>query len=347
MHQIDLQTRTLYAELLDQMQILEASRTISSLKGSFSVKEIGGEDYIYFQHYVPGGRLNQIYIGKRNEQTEYLMRQHAEGKSDALEMKENIKRLSAQVKAGSFMPIDRAMIRVIQSLAEAGVFRNGGVLIGTHAFQAIGLMLGTRWPAETMATTDIDVAADRNVSIAIPMQKADIPAAIDSLQMGFFPVPSLNLKHPSTTFAIRNSRLRLDIVTPKTTESDAPVFIKRFNCAATPLNYLSYLIESPAQAVIIDTEPVLVNVPQPVRYAIHKLIVSQVRDVSTHAKKAKDLYQAHQLLSVLQEDRPFDIKPAWENLIARGPKWKKNAEAGLVEMERRYGKLKIGINISE
>jgi hypothetical protein len=76
---------------------------------------------------------------------------------------------------------------------------------------------------------------------------------------------------------------------------------------------------------------------------MHKLIVSQVRDMAGDAKRPKDLYQAYQILTVLQENRPFDIQPAWENLIARGHKWKKNAEAGLAEMERRYGKLEIGM----
>jgi hypothetical protein len=346
MDRINLQTRTLYAELLEQLQVLEASRTISSLKGSFAIRENNGTEFVYFHCYFPGGKLEQIYIGKRNEQTESLMREHAEGKAEALEIRERIKRLTAQVSAGFDMPTDKAMVRVIRSLADAGVFRNGGVLVGTHAFKAIGTMLGVRWPMQSQFTTDIDIAADRKVTIAIPTIKADIPAAIESLKMGFYPVGRLNLKEPSTTYAIRKSQLRLDILTPKTTESDAPIFVARFNCAAAPISYLAYPLEKPAQAVIVDTEPVLVHLPQPARYALHKLIVSQVRDVTNSAKSEKDLYQAYQLLSVLQEDRPYDILPAWENLISRGPKWKKNAEAGLVEMERRYGKLEIGIYVS-
>jgi len=159
--------------------------------------------------------------------------------------------------------------------------------------------------------------------------------------MGFLPVPRLSHKEPSTTYFIRKSRLRLDILTPKITESDAPVFIGRFNCAAAPLPYLSYLVENPVQAVIADTEPLLVNIPQPVRYAMHKLIVSQVRDVSASAKSQKDIYQAHQLLSFIKEERPGDIQPAWDNLVAGGPKWKKRAEAGLADMQKRFGDLRI------
>jgi hypothetical protein len=343
MHAIDLQTRTLYSELLEQMQILDASRTINSLKGSFVIKIIGAESYVYFQHYTPGGKLAQVYIGKRDGKTEHLMQEHADGKSDLAKMHENIKRLGTQVVAGLKIRTDRGMARVIRSLADAGVFRNSGVLVGTYAFQTIGVMLGVSWSADTMATTDVDIAAEKNVSVAIPQDDSDIPATLDSLQMGFFPVPRLSHKEPSTTFAVRKSRMRLDILTPASSDLESPVFIKRFNCAAQPLHYLGYLIESFVPAVLPDAEPVLVNIPQPVRYAMHKLIVSQVRDISSDAKRAKDLYQAYQMFSFLQEERPSDLKPAWKDLVGRGTSWEKHAIKGLEEMERRYGKIKLDL----
>jgi hypothetical protein len=282
-----------------------------------------------------------VYVGKRDKHTEQLIDEYARGKADMLEMKLNMKRLSMQVQAGLDIPINKPVVRVIRALADAGVFRNGGVLVGTNAYQTIGTRIGVRLPAKTMTTDDIDIATGSRISVAVPMVKADIPAVIDSLKMGFFPVPSLNHRHPSTTFAIRNKRLRLDIITPKTTASDAPVFIPRFNCAATPLPYLSYVIEAPMQALIIDAEPVLVNVPQPARYAFHKLVVSQVRDIAKDEKAAKDLLQAHELLSAVKELRPADIKPAWEDLLSRGPKWKKHAQAALTKMQNRYGKVEI------
>ena len=65
MYEIDIQTQTLYAELLEMMQIVEASRTISSLKGSFSTKEVKGEEYVYFRVYNLAGQLEELYIGPR------------------------------------------------------------------------------------------------------------------------------------------------------------------------------------------------------------------------------------------------------------------------------------------
>lgn len=334
---IDMQTRTLYAELLEQLQMLEASRTIADLRGTFTTKTIKGEEYLYFVHYLPGGKVHQVYVGKKGDQTDALIRQYEEGKSESQEARENLRRLAAQVKVGFAIVTDKAMVRVIEALAEAAVFRAGAVLVGTHAFMAIGVMLGIRWFPNTIMTMDVDLAAERAVSVVVPPIQADIPAAIESLQMGFFPVPAMNMKHPSTTFAIRRSQLRLDLLTPKTSDSDEPVMIPRFNCAAQPLSYLSYLIQDPVPAVLLDTDPVLVNVPQPVRYALHKLIVSQVRDITRSSKSDKDLLQAHQILSVLYEERPGDIPPAWEDLVSRGPRWKRFAEAGLEDMEKKFG----------
>ena len=73
MNEIDLQTRTLYAELLELMQIHEASRSASCLKGSFYTKEVNDTHYVYFQHYDVEGKLKQIYIGKQGELADKLI----------------------------------------------------------------------------------------------------------------------------------------------------------------------------------------------------------------------------------------------------------------------------------
>ena len=110
--------------------------------------------------------------------------------------------------------------------------------------------------------------------------------------------------------------------------NEAPVPIRRLNAAAEPLRFLDFLIEDPISAVMIAGTPCLVRVPQPSRYALHKLIVSQERDATAADKKKKDLKQARALFSLLREDRPGDIQIAWEALSARGRGWVKRAEAG-------------------
>jgi hypothetical protein len=81
---------------------------------------------------------------------------------------------------------------VIKRMAEYGFFRAGGVLVGTHAFIAMGNMLGVRW-ASGWRTSDVDVAhAGKNVSLALAEgARADIHDAITSLEMGLLPQQSL------------------------------------------------------------------------------------------------------------------------------------------------------------
>jgi hypothetical protein len=78
-------------------------------------------------------------------------------------------------------------------------------------------------------------------------------------------------------------------------------------------------------------DPCLVRVPQPARYALHKLIVSQERGVSAADKKKKDLLQARLLIDLLKEDRPGDVALAWEHLASRGATWMKKAESACRE----------------
>jgi hypothetical protein len=231
---------------------------------------------------------------------------------------------------------------VIRELAECSVFRVGGVLVGTHAFGCIGNLLGVRWDETTLFTQDVDIAAEQNVSIAVPGVTADIPKALESLSMGFFPVPQLNHKQPSTSFAVRKSPMRVDLLTPKTGLSEDPIYIPRLKAAAQPLSYLGYLIEEPIPGVVFKGDANAVLVPQPVKYGLHKLIVSQLRDVTARAKAHKDLYQAFQLLSFFAKERPVDLSEAWQDLVDHGESWKRKGEGGVKEMETLFGAISYG-----
>ena len=112
-----------------------------------------------------------------------------------------IQRLCAQLRAGDALVTDNASARVIKSMAESGVFKLGGVLVGTHAYIVLANVLGVRWDHAATRTRDIDIAGDRRfdeseISVAVPQINADIPSALESLKMGFFPVPRLD--HQST-----------------------------------------------------------------------------------------------------------------------------------------------------
>ena len=233
------------------------------------------------------------------------------------------------------MTIDGPSSRVLEALADAAVFRLGGVLVGTHAFIALGNLLGTRWAGAGVRTEDIDIAGERNVSIAVPSLTADVPKVLESLEMGFFPVPGLSPRQPSTSFKVRGRALRVDVLTPQIGSRTRPVPIARFHTAAQPLPHLDYLIEEPQQAALIAGSGILVNVPPPARFALHKLVVSRSRAATQHAKSGKDLDQAAQLIQILAEDRPGDLALAWESLVNR-KSLRSAARIGVDVLRRRH-----------
>ncbi|MGH7105560.1 MAG: GSU2403 family nucleotidyltransferase fold protein, partial [Acetobacteraceae bacterium] len=81
-------------------------------------------------------------------------------------------------------------------------------------------------------------------------------------------------------------------------------------------------------AVVLHDAGVLVNVPSPARYAVHKLIVAQRRKEGS-AKVDKDLKQAEALIDALVVRRPHDLRDAWSEAAGRGPKWRELLTMGL------------------
>ncbi|OGS36544.1 MAG: hypothetical protein A2293_10570 [Elusimicrobia bacterium RIFOXYB2_FULL_49_7] len=322
MTRIDSETIALYADLHERLEIADKMRSIATLSGEFVTKKIKGGLYHYFQATLPFGRT-QIYLGSDNPEIQSLIQNRTEGIAQTESDQRLFKRLGAQIMAGHVTPVPNEMAKVISKLSDCALFHAGAVLVGSIAFKVLETHLGVRFGNHVTTTQDIDIAGSLRVTLAIPDSKTDIPSAIAALKMGFFPVPGFSHKDPSTSYAIRGKTLRLDLLTLQEKGREEPVFISRFNAAAQPLKYLDYLIEDPIKAVLICGTPFLVTVPQPARFALHKLLISQKRNLSSAAKKQKDILQAKLLLEVLQEDRPGDIDMARTELIKKGANWEK------------------------
>lgn len=228
--------------------------------------------------------------------------------------------LCRMLAAGGAATEPAPVARLLELLAEAGVFRRGGVLVGTQAFRAYGNMLGVKFEAQALRTQDVDVAQDRAVGVAVArdLGTVNLPALLTGSALKLIPVPELDPRQPSTSYKARGRDLRVDFLTPLTgRETGKPVFLPSLGVAAHALRFLDYLIAKPTQAVVVGGAGILVNVPDPARYALHKLLVSGRRSVAEQAKSAKDLRQAQALLEVLAEDRPNDVRVALAALAGR------------------------------
>lgn len=328
-----LEVQTIYGELLDQLSAYEASRAIGRTAGSLVTKTVKGQKYYYYQHLGPDGAKHQTYLGRQDAALDAFAERFAEGRQNSSEDQQSLERLAALLRAGGAMLSDAPSARVLRALADAGVFSAGGVLIGTHAYIVLGNLLGVRW-ASAQRTHDLDIAVDRTLSVALLDIEADVPSALENLEMGFLPVPGLDPASPTTSFKVRGQSLRVDMLTPSVRTGGKPVRLPRFAAAAQPLKYLDYLIASPVRAAVVNGGVVAVNVPDPARFALHKLVVATERPATDSVKREKDLSQAAQLLEVLAEDRPGDLVLAWEDLVTRGKSWRARVTASLPSLER-------------
>lgn len=312
---------TLYAELFQQVQSAEAIRSLADLKGIFVSKKIKDKNYWYLQHNLEG-KQTQIYLGAEGPELLQLIQKHRDGKSLLSPDVQQRKKLCAMISQGAVLVSDPLSSKILMLLSESGVFKMGSVLVGTHAFQAYALMLGVSWEKKHR-TQDIDLAQEKNISLALSLENAkmDLPAVLDQTKLGFFPIPRLSHKQPSTSFKIQGKELHLDILTPLLgKESSKPIFLPVLKTAAQPLRFLDYLIEDPVECVVPYDSGILLQVPQAARFAFHKLLISS-RNLSEQVKAKKDIEQSMALLTYLLEERPGDLLLAWENLKKRGKNW--------------------------
>lgn len=332
-----LSAQTAYAQLFDAALAADVSRSVASVRGSFAKKTVKGRDYWYFQYTDLGGVLRQIYVGPDSEQVGALVAQSRSRKT------EPIAPLARSAIALGCTPVLARHFRVIRRLSDYGFFKAGGVLIGTHAFLAYGNMLGVRW-GDASRTQDVDFAhAGKNLSIALPANiQADTHGAIESLQMGLLPVTGLANKAGATYLNPKNPEFRLDFLTTMHRGGEKPYEHPQLGVALQPLKFMEYSLEHVVQTALFCEEgAVIVNVPHPARYALHKLLVYGERKGSFLQKSQKDLSQAAALLSFFKEFRAWEIKEAWVNLVGRGKGWMTRARQGLAALAKAAPELDV------
>ncbi len=297
---------------------------------SFKSKLINGKKYWYL--YISlGSSRREHYLGEESiELLDRIEDEKAtwEASEDDRELR---KRLVSLLIAGGMTPIARDEGKLLSLLERSGLFLAGAVLVGTMAFKAYANMLGVKWASE-LATQDIDIAADNRYTLALPRPKMSINLGqiiLDS-GMGFFEVPALDRNRPSTSFKIRGRDFQVDVLTPKHgRESQRPVKLDDFATYAEPLRSLDYLLEDIQPAVLLYEHGIMINVPAPARFAIHKCVVSQQRTVAFAAKSRKDLNQAEQVFQELLALRPGDLSLAYTAAQAKGEEFVDDFLTGL------------------
>lgn len=308
---LDLHTQTVYADL-----VVACSPPAFDGRGlSFTKKTVKGRVYWYLNLKL-GAIPLQRYLGPDDDATRELIGAERRLWASSEATRRDRARLVDMFLAGDGAGLTQREGQVLGILERAGVFLAGGVLVGTPAFRVLGNNLGVKWAGE-QRTRDLDLAADHRYPIAVPDRQIDLRALLIDSGMGFLEVPALKRRHAGTTFTLRNRQFSVEVLTPLVGKpSEEPVFLKTFNTYALPLRYLDYLLDEIEPAVLPTGIGILINVPNPARFALHKLVTAQRRASTDRVKVAKDLHQASQLIEVLIETRPGMLLTAYE--AARG-----------------------------
>lgn len=309
----------------------------AALIGTIEERHRGDRTYLYEKFRI-GTAMHSRYLGEdKPDLRERLARATAlRAETDA--RKSKMTRLARVLRAEGFITMDRETGSMLLAFARAGLFRLGGTLVGTGAYGLYQGELGVRMDYEELAQTgDVDFASFERLSVALEDKVEETPSEIlDALH--FDPVPGIADRQvwrwrQSSTGAM------VEFLTPAFGDERVKP-LPALGVSAQALNYLNFLIAEPIYAVALYRSGVLVQIPRPERYAVHKLIVADRRkDGPDRLKARKDRAQAAFLIEVLAQDRPDDLADAYRTARAHGPRWCQRIDASLARMPGTAEKL--------
>jgi hypothetical protein len=321
MKPLPLNVQTLYADLAQSVTFS------TTLPASVFTQTIRGKPYLYAAEKHGAVRITR-YLGLAED-------------PDTAERAENIRRAAqdAKVRRTTVSMLKRsgvpaptiAMGRVLDAIAKAGLFNNGIVLVGTAAYQVYPAVVGAALSPAALTTQDADLAA-ASLAVTSDVEGESLLDVLKRADPTFTPQPNLDPRSPPRRFRSA-AGLEVDVLTRHRTRADEEraVVMPGLKCSAQPMRYLEFLIADPIAAVALYGPGVPVTVPQPARYAVHKLIVAQVR-AEASVKRGKDLAQAKELITALGLADPRSVETAIANARHRGAKWKAHLDRSLREI---------------
>ncbi|HWA18507.1 MAG TPA: GSU2403 family nucleotidyltransferase fold protein [Devosia sp.] len=330
MQPIDPAYQTIYSEL--EQRCLDAAFVQDfPADGRFVSMESKGRRYWYFDRGSHQTR-KRVYVGPVDDP------EIAKRVTDFKDLKANIaarrKLVTTLVRDGLLPSPTRDAGDVIAALAEAGLFRLRGVLVGTTAFQCYAALLAVRLSGAVLQTSDADFAQFHSISAAVGDSIPPILEILRAVDPSFRELPHQANSQKSTRFKSR-SGFTVEFLVPNTSSDDytgRPAPMPALGLAsAEPLRFLDFLIYEPVRAILLHGPGVPVLVPSPARYAVHKLIVSSRRrgGDQSRTKSLKDLQQVQILIEAFDQRRLSDeFAAAYAEAFDRGPHWREAIVGG-------------------
>jgi hypothetical protein len=311
----------------DLLRMLKDNRA-SAIRGT-PILRVKGEKRYWYDQYRVGTTVKQKYIGEDGPELQAAIEQRIALAENEAQRRANRSRLVRLMRTEGLAGLDGANASLLSALASAGLFRLGGTLVGTVAFRLYEAELAVRITAdELLNTNDMDIASFTRLSLALDDQVSQSLSSVFS-EFQFDPIPSLDREHVWKWRQTR-SDLMVEFLTPSFSQEEGLEKLPALGVSAQSLHHLNFLIADPILAAIPYRNGVLIQIPSPERFAIHKLIVAdRRRDGPDSFKARKDRDQARFLVTVLAEDRPDELAAAYQDAMSRGSKWQMRLEASL------------------
>lgn len=316
--------QTLYADLVQQVH------SALEMPGTVYTQTKQGREYLFSRRSV-GKVRRDLALGPAESAT--AQQRASQTRSEQSNAKERRKIITTLRNAGIPTPT-RALGNVLDALNDAGLFGDA-VLVGTAAYICYSPIIGVALPAGALMTQDVDLAT-ASLAIAADQDGAAGDTMLSILQRaddGFAPVPTLRKGAPPSSFKSPSGFI-VDLLTPQRRRSDTnPMTLPNLGAGAVPLQHLDWLIADPVRAVALHGSGIPVVVPQPAKYAAHKLIIAQKRNKGELTKRSKDLAQADALIQALKQVDPYALQDAFEDASAQGVKgWRQPLRRSLKEL---------------
>ena len=330
MRPIPLNVMTLYADLADRVAQVDVR------PGSISTKTVDGRKYLYAVEKDGQTRI-QRYLGPVDDlQAQMQAAQIRQAAEQAKQRRNTVTLLKNSRVPGPTLVIGR----ILETVANAGLFQRGVTLVGTAAYQTYPCIVGSYLTASALMTNDIDLSVAEFVA---SQKEEDLQKILMRADPTFKPHWSRDDKRPKAFKA--SNGFSVDILTSYGRGRRSPIEIASLGCAAQALSFQEYPADETIEAVVLYGTGVNVRVPSPLRYAIHKLIVAQQRAPTSIAKKRKDLAQARELIDIFIETNHDALQDTLDDARARGRSWKTAINASLTELGRqvKQGQLPVPI----
>jgi len=322
---LPLQVQTAYQDLLQRFR----AKPAVSVEGSILQIEKAGHAYWVARQRI-GNKVGEIAIGPDAEEVRRRISAIKAEQAVQADWQRDTARLVAMLRAAGCLAPDMATGKLMSALDRVGFFASGGIIGGTHAFRHYPLELGMDGPSAVHSMTgDLDILAPANLVLG-----GEGGSLSDRLAQAGLEVRTVfGMSDDAPRHWVVDGAVELEILSPVRRGGKASHLHPGVGEQVQALRFLEYAFKEPIRAVSLYRGGVAINLPSPQRYALHKLLVAQLRKGGFVAKKRKDLNQAEWLVVTLAELRPYELWEAWSDLWKRGAKWRKLADASLLERD--------------